>query len=75
MSEDPRCCGGGACIIDNQGRCWCGQVWNGREMAHPPLASQTAAPAGADAASPAAGRSADPAAIGSCTYRGKTDVG
>jgi hypothetical protein len=37
--EDPRCCGGGACIIDLEGRCWCGQVWNGQEMCFPPLAS------------------------------------
>jgi hypothetical protein len=26
MSEDPRCCGSGngTCIIDTEGRCWCG---------------------------------------------------
>jgi len=34
MSEDPRCCGSGTCIIDNEGRCWCGQQWNGEKMCH-----------------------------------------
>lgn len=32
MSEDPRCCGSGTCIIDNEGRCWCGQQWDGERM-------------------------------------------
>jgi hypothetical protein len=32
MSEDPRCCGSGTCIIDNEGRCWCGQQWDGEKM-------------------------------------------
>ena len=35
MSEDPRCCGSGTCIVDSEGRCWCGQQWNGSEMACP----------------------------------------
>ncbi|MBC7604991.1 MAG: hypothetical protein H7255_20330 [Ramlibacter sp.] len=35
MSEDPRCCGSGTCIIDDEGRCWCGQQWNGEAMCHP----------------------------------------
>jgi hypothetical protein len=38
MSEDPRCCGSGTCIIDPEGRCWCGQRWDGQKMAHAPLA-------------------------------------
>jgi len=38
MSEDPRCCGSGTCIIDNEGRCWCGQQWDGQKMCHAPLA-------------------------------------
>jgi hypothetical protein len=38
MSDDPRCCGSGTCIIDPQGRCWCGQQWDGQKMCHPPLA-------------------------------------
>lgn len=33
MSEDSRCCGTGTCIIDPEGRCWCGQVWDGEKMA------------------------------------------
>lgn len=36
MTDDPRCCGSGTCIIDPQGRCWCGQQWNGQTMAHLP---------------------------------------
>ena len=27
MTDDPRCCGSGVCIIDPEGRCWCGQQW------------------------------------------------
>ena len=27
MNDDPRCCGSGTCIIDPEGRCWCGQQW------------------------------------------------
>ena len=38
MSEDPRCCGSGTCIIDTEGRCWCGQQWDGQKMGHAPLA-------------------------------------
>jgi hypothetical protein len=37
MSEDPRCCGTGTCIIDPEGRCWCGQHWDGEKMAMPKL--------------------------------------
>jgi hypothetical protein len=35
MNEDPRCCGTGTCIIDPEGRCWCGQQWDGEKMCHP----------------------------------------
>ena len=35
MSEDPRCCGSGTCIIDDEGCCWCGQQWNGEAMCQP----------------------------------------
>jgi len=35
MSEDPRCCGTGTCIINNEGVCWCGQVWDGEKMCMP----------------------------------------
>jgi len=38
MIEDPRCCGTGTCIIDPEGRCWCGQQWDGEKMRHAPLA-------------------------------------
>ena len=38
MSEDIRCCGSGTCIIDTEGRCWCGQQWDGEKMGHAPLA-------------------------------------
>ena len=36
MREDPRCCGSGTCIIDTEGRCWCGQRWDGEKMCHVP---------------------------------------
>jgi hypothetical protein len=32
MIEEPRCCGTGTCIINEDGLCWCGQKWNGVEM-------------------------------------------
>ena len=35
MQEDDRCCGTGTCIIDAQGRCWCGQQWDGEKMCIP----------------------------------------
>jgi hypothetical protein len=45
MNEDPRCCGTGTCIIDPEGRCWCGQQWDGEKMAMPKLdAPNTKAP-------------------------------
>jgi hypothetical protein len=37
MTDDPRCCGSGMCIIDPEGRCWCGQQWDGEKMCHVPL--------------------------------------
>jgi hypothetical protein len=52
MTEDTRCCGSGTCIIDAQGRCWCGQQWDGQTMCRPPLA-------GAAAPEPAARRAAE----------------
>lgn len=42
MTEDPRCCGTGTCLIDSAGQCWCGQQWNGERMCLPPLASPQA---------------------------------
>jgi hypothetical protein len=41
MTEDPRCCGSGTCIIDAAGRCWCGQQWDGDKMCFAPLDSGT----------------------------------
>ena len=35
MNEDSRCCGSGTCIIDSEGRCWCGQQWDGEKMGRP----------------------------------------
>ncbi len=48
MNEDPRCCGSGTCIIDPEGRCWCGQQWDGEKMVSAPL--KACAPAAASAA-------------------------
>lgn len=45
MTTDPRCCGSGTCIIDAEGRCWCGQQWNGERMAAPPGALDLPPPA------------------------------
>jgi hypothetical protein len=33
--DDPRCCGTGTCIINDEGLCWCGQQWNGERMCFP----------------------------------------
>jgi hypothetical protein len=33
--SDTRCCGSGTCIINVEGECWCGQVWDGTEMCQP----------------------------------------
>lgn len=43
MSDDPRCCGSGTCIIDAEGICWCGQRWDGDRLVGP--ASACAQPA------------------------------
>jgi hypothetical protein len=44
MQEDERCCGTGTCIIDAQGRCWCGQQWDGEKMCRPETSQPTGAP-------------------------------
>lgn len=54
MTDDPRCCGSGTCIIDNQGRCWCGQQWDGQKMCHAPLAPVVSEPSRTAAAQPPA---------------------
>jgi hypothetical protein len=42
MTDDPRCCGSGTCIIDADGRCWCGQQWDGQRMCTPALSADAA---------------------------------
>lgn len=42
MQDDERCCGTGTCIIDAQGRCWCGQEWDGTQMCRPASPSTVA---------------------------------
>jgi hypothetical protein len=42
-STDKRCCGSGVCIINADGECWCGQVWDGEKMAPPSLTAQSPA--------------------------------
>ncbi len=46
MNEDPRCCGSSMCIIDAEGRCWCGQRWDGEKMcpAEPAQRAEPTAP-------------------------------
>lgn len=46
MSEDPRCCGTGTCLIDAEGRCWCGQQWDGEKMCFESTADTPSDPAG-----------------------------
>lgn len=36
-NQDSRCCGTGVCIINEQGQCWCGQLWDGQKMVAPTL--------------------------------------
>ncbi len=38
MNDDPRCCGTGTCIINEEGLCWCGQAWDGEKMCFLPSA-------------------------------------
>ncbi len=43
--EDPRCCGTGTCIINEDGQCWCGQTWDGERMCFaPPQAAEPEPP-------------------------------
>jgi len=35
MNEDLRCCGSDTCIIDVEGRCWCGRQWDGEKLCLP----------------------------------------
>ena len=56
MTDDTRCCGTGTCLIDAQGRCWCGQQWDGEQMCRPKSESNEpdAAPTHHDQGAPAA---------------------
>ncbi len=54
MQDDERCCGTGTCIIDAQGRCWCGQQWDGEKMCHPVADDSKSAAQGVEAAQTAA---------------------
>ena len=42
MTDDPRCCGTGTCLINAEGLCWCGQQWDGEKMGFVP--TQNTAP-------------------------------
>ena len=42
--EDPRCCGTGTCIINEDGQCWCGQTWDGERMCFPEPSGVSAEP-------------------------------
>ncbi len=46
MTDDPRCCGTGTCLIDTEGRCWCGQQWDGEKMCFAPNADTPSDPIG-----------------------------
>ena len=50
MTDDPRCCGTGTCIINAQGICWCGQVWDGTKMSMPKLSPEPLKPIEGDKA-------------------------
>lgn len=45
MTDDERCCGTGTCLIDAEGRCWCGQQWDGEKMCFQSPANTDAASA------------------------------
>jgi hypothetical protein len=45
--EDERCCGSGTCIINAEGRCWCGQQWDGTSMKFPKIKEEKTAEASA----------------------------
>ena len=58
MTEDPRCCGSGTCLIDTEGRCWCGQQWDGEKMCFAPTSGEQPPPEpdGRDPATPLCAR-------------------
>lgn len=58
QDDDERCCGTGTCIIDPQGQCWCGQVWDGEKMCRP-APTATSSPADAQDLEPGVQPQAD----------------
>lgn len=58
-ADDPRCCGSGTCIINDDGQCWCGQVWNGDRMVAPGAPRDAVTPPAPGAADPAPPHAAD----------------
>jgi hypothetical protein len=52
MSDDPRCCGTGTCIINAEGLCWCGQRWDGEKMCFMAEPTSQAKPARTSAEQP-----------------------
>ena len=42
MNQDLRCCGSGTCIIDLEGRCWCGRQWANPTKGQAPAAVEPA---------------------------------
>jgi hypothetical protein len=52
MSDDPRCCGTGTCIINADGLCWCGQRWDGEKMSFSKPELSPAAPVNAPPTQP-----------------------
>lgn len=54
MSDDPRCCGTGTCIINAEGLCWCGQRWDGEKMCFMPEPAAQTQPASVPAERPSA---------------------
>ena len=57
MSEDPRCCGSGTCIIDAEDRCWCGRQWGDQNACQ--SAPAWATPAVGDSAAESSDLAAD----------------
>jgi hypothetical protein len=62
MSDDPRCCGTGTCIINAEGLCWCGQRWDGEKMCFAPEPATPTSAATAAPAAPGSGAGTEPQA-------------
>lgn len=58
-ADDPRCCGSGTCIINDDGQCWCGQVWNGNRMVAPGAPQDAVTPPAPSTADPTPSHAAD----------------